>query len=73
MMDFMICLLDSVCIGQLTKKNRSEWFVCRVSGSGESGNARFSAESSDSAPSSFSFPNESRLSNGANGHQSTQH
>ena len=43
MVDFMIIFLDSVCVGQFAKKNRSESFVClfvcsfsRVSGSGES-------------------------------------
>ena len=43
-MDFMILILDSVRVGQFTKKNRSESFSS-VSGSGESWNARFSAES----------------------------
>ena len=37
--DFMIRFLDSVCVGQFDKKNRSELFVCsfsRVAGSAES-------------------------------------
>ena len=46
MMDFMISLLESVCVGQFAKKNRSNRLFVRsfscVSGSGES---RFSAES----------------------------
>ena len=54
-------------VGQFANKNRlNRLFVCsfsRVSGSGESW---LSAES-DSAPPSFSFSNESRSCNGANG------
>ena len=47
-MDFMILFLDSVCVGQFPKKNRSESFLLSfspVSGCGESWNARFSDES----------------------------
>ena len=47
-MDFMICFLDSVCVGQSAKKNGSESLVhsfSHVSGSSESWNARFTAES----------------------------
>ena len=29
-MDFMICLLDSVRVGQFAKKNHSESFVCSL-------------------------------------------
>jgi hypothetical protein len=46
-MDSMILFLDSVCVGQFAKKNRSESFA-GVSGSGESNQGMHGQ--SDSAP-----------------------
>ena len=66
MMDFMIIFLDSVCVSQFAKKNRSESFVRSVAFPVAVNRGMHGSQlsQSDSAPPSFS-------NNRANGHQST--
>ena len=63
--DFMIGLLDQVCVGQFAKMYHSEFFVCSVVFLVE---VNHGSQLSRSAPPSFSFSNESRSCNGVIGH-----
>ena len=63
-MDFMILFLDSVRVGQFTKKNRSESFVCLVVFPVADNDGMHGSQLSDLAPPSFSNVR-------ANSHQST--